>query len=132
VQQHKQGFPTGAFFGRRYEIANPGQQRLLTRDDVRLLDTDSVVFLGRSLPTNTQSLSGDLSLFRNLVTISSVFERRAGHYQLNDTERFRCTTGYSRGNAGSNPGMGQCAGVADPNASLFEQARFIAMRLGAT
>jgi TonB-dependent starch-binding outer membrane protein SusC len=131
VQQHKQGFPTGAFFGRRFEIANPGQQRLLTRDDVRLLDTDSVVFLGRSLPSNTQSLSADLSLFRNVITISSVFERRAGHYQLNDTERFRCTTGYSRGNAGSNPGMGQCAGVADPNASLFEQARFIAMRLGA-
>lgn len=131
VQQHKQGFPTGGFFGRRYEVVNPGQQRLLTRDDVRLVDTDSVVFLGHSLPTNTQSLSADLSLFNNLVRIASVFERRAGHYQLNDTERFRCTTGYSRGNAGSNPGMGQCRGVADPNASVFEQARFIAMRLGA-
>jgi TonB-linked SusC/RagA family outer membrane protein len=131
VQAHKQGFPTGAFFGRRYEIVNPGEQRLLSRDDVRLLDTDSAVFLGHALPTNTQSLSLDLSLFRNLLRISTLFDRRAGHYQLNDTERFRCTTGYSRGNAGSNPGMGNCAGVADSNASVEEQARFIAMRIGA-
>jgi TonB-linked SusC/RagA family outer membrane protein len=131
VQMHKQGFPTGSFHGRRFEIRNPSEQRLLTRDDVLLLDVDSVMFLGRSLPTNTQSLSGDLSLFRNLLTISALFERRAGMYQLNDTERFRCFTGYSRGSSGSNPGMGQCTGVADPNAPLWEQARFIAQRFGA-
>ncbi len=131
VQQHKQGFPTGAFFGRRYEITNPNEQRLLSRDDVRLIDIDSVVFLGRALPTNTQSVSADLSLFGRLLTITTLFERRAGHYQLNDTERFRCATGYNRGNAGASQGMGQCSGVADPNASLFEQGRFIANRLGA-
>jgi TonB-dependent starch-binding outer membrane protein SusC len=131
VQMHKQGFPTGAFHGRRYEIKDPHVQRLLTRDDVILVDVDSVTFLGRQLPTNTQALSGELSLFRNLITISGLFERRAGMYMLNDTERFRCTTGYSRGNAGTSQGMGQCDGVANPAASLEEQARFIAMRLGA-
>jgi TonB-dependent starch-binding outer membrane protein SusC len=131
VQMHKQGFPTGAFHARRYTIKDPGNQRLLTRDDVILLDKDSVTFLGRQLPTNSQSLSGDLSLFGNLIIITNLFERRAGLYMLNDTERFRCTTGYSRGNAGASQGMGQCEGVANPNASLEQQARFIAMRIGA-
>lgn len=131
VQMHKEGFPTGSFHVRRYEIREPGKQRLLTRDDVILVDTDSVTFLGRSLPTNTQALSGDLTLFRNLVTISGLFERRAGMYLLNDTERFRCNTGFSRGGSGASQGMGNCAGVADPTASLEDQARFIAMRIGA-
>lgn len=131
VQMHKQGFPTGAFHGRRFEIRNPNEQRLLTRDDVILVDVDSSVFLGRSLPTNSQAISGDLTLFRNLLTISTLFERRGGLYQLNDSERFRCFTGYSRGDAGASQGMGQCTGVADPNAPLWEQARFIAQRFGA-
>jgi TonB-dependent starch-binding outer membrane protein SusC len=131
VQMHKQGFPTGAFHARRYTIKDPDNQRLLTRDDVLLLDLDSVTYLGNQLPTNSQSFSGDLSVFRNLITVSALFERRAGMYTLNDSERFRCTTGYSRGNAGASRGMGQCDGVANPNASNEEQARFIAQRIGA-
>jgi TonB-dependent starch-binding outer membrane protein SusC len=125
-QQHKQGFPTGAFFGRRYEIINPEQQRLLTSADIRVIDTDSAVFFGYSLPTNSQSLSGDLSLFRNLVTISGLVERRAGHKQFNFTELFRCATGYNRGAARG--AGGQCAAVASPDASMEDQARFIANR----
>jgi TonB-linked SusC/RagA family outer membrane protein len=124
-QQHKQGFPTGAFFGRRYEIADPDNQRLLARNDVSIIDTDSAVFLGRFLPSNSQSLSTDLTLFGN-VTVTALFERRAGHKQLNYTEYFRCVTGYNRGAA--NAAGGQCEGVSDPNASNFEQARFIASR----
>lgn len=131
VQMHKQGFPTGAFHARRFEIRNPNEQRLLSRDDVILVDVDSVTLLGHSLPTNSQSLSGDLRLFGNLLTISGLFERRGGLYQLNDTERFRCFTGFSRGSSGASTGMGQCTGVADPNAPLWEQARFIAQRFGA-
>jgi hypothetical protein len=125
-QQHKQGFPTGAYFGRRYQVANPGEQRLLTQEDVTILDTDSAVFLGYSLPTNTQTLSADLTLFR-YFTISGLVERRAGMKQLNYSEYFRCVTGYARGISTAGGG-GQCAGVADPNASIEEQARFIAAR----
>lgn len=125
-QQHKQGFPTGAYFGRRYQVANPTQQRLLTQADVTILDTDSAVYLGHSLPTNTQTLSADLTLFR-YFTISGLVERRAGMKQLNYSEYFRCVTGYARGISTAGGG-GQCAGVADPNASIEEQARFIAAR----
>ncbi|HSJ14997.1 MAG TPA: SusC/RagA family TonB-linked outer membrane protein [Longimicrobiales bacterium] len=128
-QQHKQGFPTGGFFGRRYEIVNPGQQRVLTPADVIMVD-DTSVFLGPQLPTSTQTLSGDITLFRNLVTISGLLERRAGHKQLNYTEFFRCQTGYNNGTQGA--ARGQCQAVGDPNAPLEEQARFLAARFGAT
>jgi TonB-dependent starch-binding outer membrane protein SusC len=128
-QQHKEGFSAGGFFARRYEIVNPGQQRILTPADVRMLD-DTAVFIGPTLPTNTQALSGDLTLFRNLVTVSGLIERRAGNKQLNYTELFRCQTGYNNGTAGA--ARGQCAAVADPNASLTEQAAFLAQRFGAT
>lgn len=141
-QMHKQGFPTGAFLGRNYEIiadslalrqANPVNGHvLLKRGDVRLIDddptttaNDTSVFQGRALPSNTQALSADLTLF-GFLTISGLVERRAGMKQFNYTEYFRCTTGYNRGAAGG--AGGQCAGVADPTASVEEQARFIAAR----
>jgi TonB-dependent starch-binding outer membrane protein SusC len=128
-QQHKQGNPTGAFYARRYEIVNPGTQRILTPADIRMVD-DTTVLLGPSLPTNSQSLSGELALFRNLVTISGLVERRAGLRQLNYTELFRCQTGYNNATAGA--ARGQCAAVADPTASMEDQARWIANRFGAT
>jgi TonB-linked SusC/RagA family outer membrane protein len=128
-QRHAQGEPTGAFFGRRYEIVNPGEHRVLTPADIRMVDSVGVT-LGPSLPSNSQSLSGDLTLFRNLVTISALFERRAGNKQLNYTELFRCNTGYANSVAGA--ARGNCEAVSDPNASNEEQARFLAYRFGAT
>lgn len=141
-QQHKQGFPTGAFFGRNYEViadslakrqASPVNGRvLLQRGDVRLIDddptttaNDTAIFQGRSLPTNTQALSADLTLF-GFVTVSGLVERRAGLKQLNYTEYFRCLTGYNRGSA--NSAGGQCSAVGNPDASVEEQARFLAAR----
>lgn len=121
-QRHQEGFPTGAFFGRKYEVNDANGDGLLSRSEVSLsTDPDSAVFLGYSLPTNSQSFSGDLTLFR-YITISSLFERRAGHKQLNFTEGFRCRAGHARATRGN------CAAVADPNASLDDQARFIGTR----
>jgi len=128
-QQHKEGFATGGFFGRRYRIENPGQQRVLTPADLKMVD-DTAVFLGPSLPTNSQSLSADLTLFGNLVTVSALLDRRAGHKQLNYTELFRCGTGYANATAGA--ARGQCGAVGNAKASNEEQAKFLAQRFGAT
>lgn len=128
TQAHKEGRSAGGFFAPQWEIVNPSEHRLLTRDDVRLV-VDTAVFMGPSLPTNQQSLSADLSLFNRVLRISTLFERRAGHYTINYSEWFRCSTAYSR--AGTHTGNGNCPGVGDPNASVVEQARFIAGRLGA-
>lgn len=128
-QQHKQGFATGAFFARRYEILRPDEQRLLTPADLRIVD-DTAVFLGPVLPTNSQALSTDITLFGNLVSISALLERRAGNKQLNYTELFRCGTNYANGVAGA--ARGTCAAVGDANASIEAQAAFLAYRFGAT
>jgi len=135
-QQHHQGFPTGAFFQQKYRIiadsltvrmANPVNGHvLLKRGDVALIPlSEDSGYIGHVLPTNTQALSGDLTLFGK-VTLSALAERRAGMFQNNQTEYFRCLTGYNRGAAGS--AGGQCSGAANPDASVEEQARFIAAR----
>jgi TonB-dependent starch-binding outer membrane protein SusC len=129
AQRHQEGFSAGGFWQIPYEIRNAQPGQLLTRDNL-FATSDTAIYLGPSLPTNTQSVSADLALFRNLVTFSTLFERRAGNYTFNNTEQFRCNTGFSR--AGGSTGNANCAGVADPNASHFEQARFLAMRFGAT
>jgi TonB-dependent starch-binding outer membrane protein SusC len=120
TQRHQEGYPAGAYFQPRYTFEDENGDGRLSPDEVRMIDSDPV-FLGTSLPTNTQSVTADLRMLRYL-TISTLFERRAGHKQFNMTEEFRCTTGYNRINRGN------CAAVADPNASLEEQARFIATR----
>jgi len=139
VQQHRQNFPTGAFFARPFKFNDADGNGKLTRSEVtvdssrflivphtttaglaagRTLDTLKLAYMGPALPTNTQGLSGDLTLFRNL-TISALFERRAGNLQLNFTENFRCTT------QDANPDYGHCSALSNPNATLAEQAAFI-------
>jgi TonB-linked SusC/RagA family outer membrane protein len=124
TQRFQEGFSAGAYFGRTFTFNDADGNGLLSRDEVTFT-SDTAVFLGPSLPTNTQSLAADLTLFR-YVTLSSLFERRAGNKQLNDTERFRCTTGFNRQTRGT------CNAVGNPEASLEEQARFIAERFMGT
>lgn len=135
-QQHREGYPTGAYFARPYTFNDADGNKKLTRDEVfadtltQLRDSlgnlTGLAYLGPTLPTNTQSISGDLTLF-NMFTITTLFERRGGNRQLNGTEQFRCR--QQRGTAF----FSQCAALSDPNATLEDQARSIANAdLGAT
>lgn len=135
-QAHREGFPAGAFFATPYTFADANNDGLISRGEVKVdssrflivptqnadrikkglsSDTLNVMYVGPSLPTNTQALSGDLTLF-GTVTISTLFERRAGHKQLNYTEFFRCRSAQ----------LAQCDATGNPDASLEEQARYVA------
>jgi len=132
AQAHRQDFPTGAFFAlpikwsdadgngklSRAEVTVDSSKRLIVKNDKGTLDTLNLAYVGPVLPTNTQGISGDLTLFRNL-TISALVERRAGNKQLNYTEYFRCRT------QNATPYYGQCAALSDPTASLESQAAYI-------
>ena len=135
-QAHRQGFPTGAYFALPLkwndadgnglltvaEVTVDSARRLVVRNATTgLMDTLNLAYMGPSLPTNTQSLGGDLTLFQNF-TLSALFERRAGHKQLNATESFRCV------NTDAAPFWGQCGAVANPEATLEAQAAFIGAR----
>lgn len=135
AQAHREGFPTGAYFAAPIKFNDANGDGKLSRAEVTVdtskwlrvrnatggIDTLRIAYVGPMLPTNTQGLNLALTLFRD-VTISTLFERRAGHKQLNFTERFRCTT------LDANPWVGQCGALSDPNASLESQAAFIAAR----
>jgi TonB-dependent starch-binding outer membrane protein SusC len=133
AQQHRENFPTGAYFALPIKYNDADGNGLLTRAEVSVdsskrlvvpdlinggLDTLNTSYVGPQLPTNTQTFNLDLTLFGS-VTVSTLFERRGGHRQLNYTEYFRC-----RQQAG-NAFFSQCGALSNPKASLREQAAFI-------
>jgi TonB-linked SusC/RagA family outer membrane protein len=135
-QAHRQDFPAGAYFALPIKYNDADGNGLLSRAEVSVdsskflvvkdlinggFDTLALAYVGPSMPTNTQTLSGDLTLFQNL-TISAMLERRGGHKQLNYTEDFRCVS------QDANPFYNQCSALANPNATLAEQAAFIGAR----
>lgn len=129
AQAHREGYPTGAFFALPYTYNDADGNGKLTRSEVAIdsskLVRDSLgnslgyAYVGPALPTNTQGIGGDLTLYKHL-TISTLFERRGGNKQLNYTEYFRCRT------QNANPYYGECSALSNPNASLASQAAFIA------
>jgi hypothetical protein len=132
-QAHREGFSAGAYFARPIKWNDADGNGLLSVDEVKVdssqflivpdtlggTDTLNIAYLGPMLPTNTQGLSLDLTLFKN-ITFTTLFERRAGNKQLNETEYFRCRT------QNSNPYYGFCSALDNPKATLAQQAAYIA------
>ncbi len=114
-RRHQEGSPAGSFFQRPYKFNDANGDGKLSLSEVTF-DTDKFTaayqprgrtdyghhpgdFPGNALPTNTQSVTADLTLFK-YVTLNTLFERRAGMRQNNNTESFRCGTGFTRGGRG--------------------------------
>ncbi|HUF28773.1 MAG TPA: SusC/RagA family TonB-linked outer membrane protein [Gemmatimonadaceae bacterium] len=124
LQRHTNGSSAGAYYQRPYTWEDANGDGLIAPAEVQF-SSDTAVFIGPILPTNSQSLSMDVTVFRN-IRISTLFDRRAGHYQSNATEAFACRTGAARST------RGHCAASGDPDAPLDIQARHIASRFHAT
>ncbi|MEA2706104.1 MAG: TonB-dependent starch-binding outer membrane protein SusC, partial [Gemmatimonadaceae bacterium] len=119
-QRHRKGYSAGAFFQRPIVYNDANNDGLLSRSEVTLGDT--AVYLGDAIPRWNRSIGGDLKLFKYL-TVSTLFEGRGGFKTLNGSEQFRCAQGVSFGDRG-------CGATGNPNASLAEQAAFIASQFG--
>jgi hypothetical protein len=129
LQRHAEGQPAGAFFQPAITFNDTDNNGLLTVAGCEVggdPDTglpcevfvaDSATYIGPSLPTWQRSIFADLRLF-DFITVSTLFEGRGGNFTGNDTEAFRCGARSTFG----------CAAVGDPNASLEEQAAFLADR----
>jgi TonB-linked SusC/RagA family outer membrane protein len=133
VQRHQEGFSAGAFFVAPYTYADLNGDRKISANEVKIdssrfaivqrasgegLDTLNVAYAGPVLPTNSQALTLEATLFRYL-TVTTLLDRRAGQKQFNFTEYFRCLQGINNQNTG-------CAAASDPNAPLADQARLVA------
>ncbi|HEY5113201.1 MAG TPA: hypothetical protein VIJ45_03740, partial [Coriobacteriia bacterium] len=90
-------------------------------DTTHASDGTRTSFMGPVLPTFSRTFAGDLTLFK-YVTLSTLFDWRGGNRQSNQTASFACQTDIGKGERGCNANM-------NPNASLDEQARFIAYRV---
>jgi len=114
-QRHISGYTAGGFWQPRININDADGNGLLALDEISV--EDSLSFIGPSLPELSGSISTEVRLF-NVLQISTLFEGRAGHYQLNDNEQYRCFFSAVFGDRG-------CEGADDPNASLEDQAAAI-------
>lgn len=122
LQRYEEGYSAGSFFQIPYTYNDANGDGKLSIDEVKLVGdpaagTDTAVYIGPSMPKWDRTISANLRLF-DWLTVTTLFEGRGGHYTGNDTESFRCGYRSSYG----------CDAVADPNASLETQARFIADR----
>ena len=115
-QRHQEGFPAGAFFAPDITYNDANGDGKLTADEVSA--DGEAVFQGEALPTYSVSVGGDLRI-SDWLTVTSLFEARGGNKQLNDTERFRCQFNSQQG----------CSAIGNPNATLEEQAAYIANRV---
>jgi TonB-linked SusC/RagA family outer membrane protein len=110
----REGYPLNAYFQRRYTYADANGDGLIARGEVQV-DT-ARTFLGYSIPRHEVAVTNAVDLFGRRVRVSALVDYKGGHKLYNNTERIRCA---SRNN---------CVGLIDPNASLEEQARTIALR----
>ena len=111
-QKHVAGYPAGGFWQPVVRFDDADGNGLIDLSEFSVDDTAS--YIGPSLPTLVGSLSTDIQV-SNFLRISTLLEGRRGHYQLNDTENFRCLFSLLIGDRG-------CAGFDDPGAPVAEQA----------
>ncbi len=78
--------------------------------------SDTNVYLGNPLPKYEVAMTQGFDLFNRRVRLSGMIDYKGGFKMYNNTERIRCA---SRNN---------CSGLINPQASLFEQARTVAVR----
>jgi TonB-linked SusC/RagA family outer membrane protein len=73
-------------------------------------------FQGYSAPRNEFALTNAFDFMNSRFRLAAMVDYKGGHKVYNNTERIRCA---SRNN---------CAGLVDPNASLYDQARTVMVR----
>jgi len=113
--QHRVGFPLFGYYQQPIKsFSDANGDGFITQDE--LVVGDTMEYLGRQLPRVEMSFSPGLDLFGERIRITANIDHKGGYKLLNANERIRC---QSRNN---------CRGLSDPSASLFEQARVVALR----
>lgn len=136
TQRHQNGYPLGAYFGRRIVSFNDlNGDGIISRVNCRtygntvnpqivggpaceIVLSDTAEYGGTGLGRTELAITPSVTLF-NVLNIRALFDHRGGVTLNNSTEFFRCST------SGTN-----CHGIESTDASLLEQARAISTRMG--
>lgn len=109
------GYPLNGYWQRRLRsYADANNDGIITLDEI-VVDT-AASFLGREDPRTTVQFNPTVKLLNAKLRLTANVDRQTGFVRLNGTERIRC---QSRNN---------CLGAVSKTASLFEQARAVAVR----
>jgi TonB-linked SusC/RagA family outer membrane protein len=121
TQQQREGYPLNGWWSRgitSYGDKN-GDGIITYNADPNLSEvavTDTAVYLGNPLPRYELSLTNGITFLQRRLRLGAMVDYKGGFKMYNNTERIRCA---SRNN---------CSGLINPNASLLEQARTVAVR----
>ena len=114
IIQQRVGYPLNSYWGQKilsYKDANG--DGILTVDEV-VVDP-ATTFLGSSQPTRESVIGNSFELFGRTLRLNTLLDIKGGYIVRNGTERIRCQNRLN------------CTGVANPRASLSEQARAVAL-----
>ncbi len=119
--QQREGYPLNGWWSRgltSYSDKN-GDGIIAYNVDPNLSEvvvTDDLVYLGNPIPRYEAAVTNGFDFLKRRLHFGAMVDYKGGYKTYNNTERIRCG---SRNN---------CAGLLDPKASLFEQARTVAQR----
>ena len=119
--QQREGYPLNGWWSRGItSYSDKNKDGILTYNaDPNLNEvfvSDTAVYLGNPLPKYEVSTTNGIDLFRHMFRVSAMIDYKGGFDMYNNTERIRCA---SRNN---------CSGLINPNSTLFQQARTVAVR----
>lgn len=120
--QQREGFPLNGWWQRRLVAFGDRDG-----DGIIEYNADSALseitvsadrqFHGYSVPRHEVALTNGFDFWQNRVRLAVMIDYKGGHKIYNNTERIRCASRLN------------CAGLIDPNASDFEQARTLLVRV---
>jgi TonB-linked SusC/RagA family outer membrane protein len=121
TQQHREGYPLYGWWARgldSYQDKNGDGIIEYNADPAisEIVVSDTAEFLGYSLPRYELAFTNGFEFWKHHLRLGAMIDYKGGYKTYNNTERIRCS---SRNN---------CSGLINPNASLFEQARSVAVR----
>jgi TonB-linked SusC/RagA family outer membrane protein len=116
--RHRVGYPLYGGWQKRILSYSANPDGIVTQSLVQVADTEA--YIGPTAPTKQVTLSGALSLWRDLVRLSAMVDGRGGFTRLDYVGWVRCALFFN------------CAGAVDRTASPKEQAAVQAYLKGNT
>ncbi|MGH7719435.1 MAG: SusC/RagA family TonB-linked outer membrane protein [Gemmatimonadaceae bacterium] len=111
----KEGYPLNGYWDEPIKsVSDADGNGIITLNEIVVGDTAE--FLGYSIPRYEVVFTNGFDFFNRHVRLTTLIDYKGGHKLLNGTERIRCQNRLN------------CRGLMDPSASLFEQARSVALR----
>jgi TonB-linked SusC/RagA family outer membrane protein len=116
TNRQAEGYPLNSTWTRRFTYDDANDDGLITPSEV-VVDT-GFTYLGYSQPRLELSITNGVGLFRDRVRLSALVDHKSGYYVQNNEQSFLCQQSTS------------CRGTSSLDATLWEQARAIAIRDG--